>query len=345
MLGAIKHGLHTLTSAIASALGAKTFSQRVPVVVGTTEVTPGAVQVIEVDATMFPGAAGTIAVGGPASTDDGGYQAVVSAGFAVLGTGVASTADYLVGDGEIINRVDIYDSATGEPVETPLGEQVFGLLQAQAAVVDGDAIAAAGVENLQITFVYLPRANPALNNMQLFTMTAATLYRLGFRSHRLFYNAPYSALIVGGDPIPDVITSVYYIPTFAGVVPGDYPAGSMLVAADTQEVRAAQAASWLYLRGVYVALAGAAADTTITDDDGIEVVEVTTGAADRTLVLPTAADNTTRKITFIKADAGVGRVIIDGEGGELINAGLTQVIAAQYNTLTVQCNGTGWFIV
>jgi len=41
MLGAIKHGLHTLTSAIASALGAKSFAQRVPVHVGTTEFTMG----------------------------------------------------------------------------------------------------------------------------------------------------------------------------------------------------------------------------------------------------------------------------------------------------------------
>ncbi len=40
MLGAAKRGLHTLTSAIASALGVKSFAQRVPVVVGTTEVTP-----------------------------------------------------------------------------------------------------------------------------------------------------------------------------------------------------------------------------------------------------------------------------------------------------------------
>ncbi len=30
MLGAIKHGLHTLTSAVASALGSKSFAQRAP---------------------------------------------------------------------------------------------------------------------------------------------------------------------------------------------------------------------------------------------------------------------------------------------------------------------------
>ena len=344
MLGAIKHGLHTLTSAIASALGAKTFSQRVPVVVGTTEVTPGAVQVIEVDATMFPGGAGTIAVGGPASTTDGGYEAAVSAGFAVLGTAVASATDYLDVDSEVINRVDIYDADTGEPVETPLGEQVFGLLQAQAAVADGDAIVAApNPENLQVTFVYLPRANPALNNMQLFTLDAGVTYRLGFRRHRTLVNLSYSAMVVGGDPLPDVITSVYYIPTFTGVNPANYPAGSMLVAADTQEVRVAQAATWRYIRGGYHLVNGA--DLNMTDVDGHEVVEVTTGAADRTMNLPAAANNTNRKITFIKADAGAGRVLVDGNAAETISGALIQPIAAQYNTLSIQCNGTGWFIV
>jgi hypothetical protein len=345
MLGALRHGLHTLTSAIASALGAKTFAQRVPVVVGTTEVTPGAVQVIEVDATMFPGAAGTIAIGGPASADDGGYEAVVSAGFAVLGTAVGSVADYLAVDSELINRVDIYAADTGEPVETALGEQVFGLLQAQAAVADGDAIAAAGVENLQISFVYLPRANPALNNMTLFALDAGVTYRMGFRRHRTLVNMPYSSMIVGGDPLPDVLTSVYYVPTFVGVVPGDYPPGSPLVAEDTQEIRIALAAAWHYVRGSYEQLAGAAGDYTVLDTDGYEVIEIDCGGANRTQTLPTAAANANRRITFIKADNSAFTSTVDGEGAELVGGVPSRVLRYLGDSVTVQCNGVSWSVV
>jgi len=243
MLGAVRHGLQLVSSAIASALGAKTFAQRVPVHVGTTEFTLGApAQGVVVDVTMLPGGVGTFAIGGPASTNDGGYEAVVSAGFNVPGTETPSAADYLAIDDAIINAVEIFDDR-GEKVETPDGEQVFGLLQAEATVADGDAVAAAAVENAQISFVYRPHATPGLPNMALYDLPDGD-YSYGLKLHRRIHNLSYISLIVGADPLPDVATSVYYIPTFSGVSYTSFPVGSLVVATDVGRLREVGPNAW-----------------------------------------------------------------------------------------------------
>lgn len=87
------------------------------------------------------------------------------------------------------------------------------------------------------------------------------------------------------------------------------------------------------------------ADYVITDTDNSGTIVATTGAVDRTITLPTAADNVGRVIHIKKIDAGAGDVIIDGEGGETIDGNLTVTINAQYVCYTVQSDGTGWWIL
>ena len=59
------------------------------------------------------------------------------------------------------------------------------------------------------------------------------------------------------------------------------------------------------------------ADYTITNLDDVRTVGMTTGATDKTVTLPAAADNTDRIITVKKLDANpAGHVIVDGAGGE-----------------------------
>lgn len=90
------------------------------------------------------------------------------------------------------------------------------------------------------------------------------------------------------------------------------------------------------------------ADYTVTDTDGIEVILMTTGGTDRTVTLPTAADNTYRKIKVVKVDNGSGKVTIDGEGAETINGATTVKIpgyeAGQWCYIEVTCDGSGWYI-
>lgn len=85
-------------------------------------------------------------------------------------------------------------------------------------------------------------------------------------------------------------------------------------------------------------------DYTISDTNGILLIFVITGGADRTMTLPTVADNTGRVLTFIKTDAGVGKVVLDGEGAETINGAATDnSMANQYDTITIVSEGSEWF--
>lgn len=81
---------------------------------------------------------------------------------------------------------------------------------------------------------------------------------------------------------------------------------------------------------------------TVLDNDGYRHIQVSTGASDRTITLPTAADNSDRMITISKTDSGIGDVIIDGEGAETIDGATTYTLTTQYQQLTIVCNGTSW---
>lgn len=87
------------------------------------------------------------------------------------------------------------------------------------------------------------------------------------------------------------------------------------------------------------------ANYTVTDTDGYDVIRVTTGASDRTVTLPTAADNAGRRLTIIKADNGAGNVIVDGEGSEVIGSRASYTILSQHAVIEIICNGTSWDLV
>lgn len=86
------------------------------------------------------------------------------------------------------------------------------------------------------------------------------------------------------------------------------------------------------------------ADYTITDADP-SVVRVTAGATTRTITLPTAADNTDRTITIIKVDAGVGFVVIDGEGAELVGGLASINLETLLHSAVLKCDGTEWHVI
>lgn len=86
---------------------------------------------------------------------------------------------------------------------------------------------------------------------------------------------------------------------------------------------------------------------TILDGDGFDVIVVGQSAnltAGRTVTLPTAADNTNRKITIIKADTGAFDVTVDGEGSEVVGPGgaTTITLSNEGDGVTLICDGTEW---
>lgn len=84
---------------------------------------------------------------------------------------------------------------------------------------------------------------------------------------------------------------------------------------------------------------------TITDSDLYRCYMVTTGAATKTITLPTVADNKHLRIKIVKADSGYGPVLVDGESAETIN-GLTHIFLwSQYDCIEVMSTGSEWIII
>lgn len=336
-------------STIGAGLGStKLYAQPAGFVPGTSYFTLGApAGVVAVPDTMLPGTP-TLAIGGASSVTNGGYLAVIEPNFVAAGTPVAGLTSVSV-DGRIVTAVSIKDAATNEPVETPTGEEVFGLLQAwdDATTIDGVAVAANPNENTQISFVYYSKVPgpPPAPAVTAYSLPAGTYY-FAPNIHTTLASTSYSVLLGGDAPLPDVMTRVYYVATFAGVAYTAYPQGSIVVALDTDEVRNVGSTRWHYVRGSRIETrTGAAATATLTDSDGVETLLVDCAGADRTPELPVAANNTGRIITVVKIDAGADNVILEGNGAETISGGANVIWNAQWSARTVQSNGTFWVLI
>jgi hypothetical protein len=83
-------------------------------------------------------------------------------------------------------------------------------------------------------------------------------------------------------------------------------------------------------------------DYTVTDDDGSCVLLMTTGADNKTVTLPTLADNIGVLLYCMKIDAGAGDFILDGEGDETINGSATLTLASQYDYAVLLGTETEW---
>ena len=93
-------------------------------------------------------------------------------------------------------------------------------------------------------------------------------------------------------------------------------------------------------------------DYVVQDADGYDVFLVTTGASNRLITLPTAADNVGRQIVVKKIDSGVGFARIRAEGAEYIDdqQGATYSVVVneiqnQYDSFTYFCDGTQWWVI
>lgn len=75
------------------------------------------------------------------------------------------------------------------------------------------------------------------------------------------------------------------------------------------------------------------------------VIAVDASGAARTITLPAAAKYEGQVYVIKKTDSSVNTVTVDGDSSETIDGALTYVLAAQYQSVTVLCTGTGWLVL
>jgi len=85
------------------------------------------------------------------------------------------------------------------------------------------------------------------------------------------------------------------------------------------------------------------ASGSVAADDYLIVADATAGAV--VVSLPAAATNDGRLVIVKKTDISVNTVTLDGNSAETIDGAATQVLALQYDSITVACDGAGWWIV
>lgn len=85
------------------------------------------------------------------------------------------------------------------------------------------------------------------------------------------------------------------------------------------------------------------ADYTATIDDYTILCNASTGII--TITLPTAVGIGGRIYVIKKIDSSANAITIDGNGSETIDGAATQVLSAVFESMTIQSNGTAWYII
>lgn len=99
------------------------------------------------------------------------------------------------------------------------------------------------------------------------------------------------------------------------------------------------------LRGsaVYTNIRSVTTNYAIVADDHTVLGDATAGAM--AVNLPAAASNSGRIIVVKKIDSSGNAVTIQANGSDTIDGAATKAISIQWSSFTIQCNGTGWFIL
>jgi hypothetical protein len=77
--------------------------------------------------------------------------------------------------------------------------------------------------------------------------------------------------------------------------------------------------------------------------DGVILCDCTSTAI--TINLPAASGNDGLYYSIKKIDSSANAVTVDGSGSETIDDGLTAVLNNQYESITIVCDGTEWWII
>ncbi len=153
----------------------------------------------------------------------------------------------------------------------------------------------------------------------------------------------------GGVGLADGVSSVAVSAAMTPVVQAASLAAGRTAFSVYSEAETDAAIAALSTSGAFSANVVGDADYTILDGDGYTDIQHSPGAVANTITLPTAADNSGRRIRIMKMDSAAGAVIVDGEGAEaIINGGwsFTSVeLWYQYDYIELFCTGTAWLKV
>lgn len=94
-----------------------------------------------------------------------------------------------------------------------------------------------------------------------------------------------------------------------------------------------------------MALPTSAISSSPTADGTQHTLLVDATAANRTITLPAASGVSGRIYVIKKIDSSANTVTIDPNAAELIDGAATKVLSAQWDSLTIQSDGTSWFII
>ncbi len=88
------------------------------------------------------------------------------------------------------------------------------------------------------------------------------------------------------------------------------------------------------------------ANYTVLDTDGYGIIySGTTLTTNRTVTLPTLADNQGRVITIVKGDSSSFPLLFDGEGSETVDGNTDKRLISQYDSATVVAGASSWYYV
>jgi len=97
--------------------------------------------------------------------------------------------------------------------------------------------------------------------------------------------------------------------------------------------------------GSYAKIIATAVTLTLTAADADATIYGDTQAGAFSIILPTAASMKGRHLTFIRAGTGVNALTLDGDAAETVDGAATvATMDAIRDTLTIESNGTAWFI-
>lgn len=93
----------------------------------------------------------------------------------------------------------------------------------------------------------------------------------------------------------------------------------------------------------YLSLVSKTSAYTVTSLDSVILVDATAGAV--TVTLPAASVSTGQRLEIKKTDSSGNAVTIDGNGAETIDGAATASLSVQYESKTIVCDGSNWWIL
>lgn len=84
-------------------------------------------------------------------------------------------------------------------------------------------------------------------------------------------------------------------------------------------------------------------DYTATVSDHTILCDATSGVV--TITLPAVAGTSGRLYVIKKIDSSANNVVVDGNGSEVIDGATTQTLTSIYESITIQSNGSAWYII